>query len=99
MTYKISQEALNDLENIWLYTVEKWSVEQAEHYVGLLMDEIEYLAKNPYYGRDYGAFRRGYFRLRVKSHLIFYKINLDIKEIEIVRILHLRMDIDTRLDD
>lgn len=31
MKYKISKEALKDLENIWLYTFETWSVKQADN--------------------------------------------------------------------
>jgi toxin ParE1/3/4 len=99
MKYRISKEALNDLENIWLYTFETWSTEQANHYFDLLMDEIEYLSENPKSGKDYNEIRKGYFRSRVKSHFIFYKINLKNKAIEIIRILHQHMDISSRLDE
>lgn len=99
MKYRISKEALNDLEKIWLYTFEVWSKEQADHYFNLLMDEIEYLSENPKSGKDYNEIRKGYFRSRVKSHFIFYKINLNNKEIEIIRILHQQMDISSRLDE
>ncbi|MFN4365348.1 type II toxin-antitoxin system RelE/ParE family toxin [Chryseobacterium hispalense] len=99
MKYRISKEALNDLEKIWLYTFEVWSKEQADHYFNLLMDEIEYLSENPKSGKDYNDIRKGYFRSRVKSHFIFYKINLNNKEIEIIRILHQQMDISSRLDE
>jgi len=47
MKYKISQEANQDLENIWIYTYENWSLEQADRYLNLIMDEIEYLANSP----------------------------------------------------
>ena len=97
MKYKISKEALSDLEKIWLYTFETWSLEQADRYINLLMDEIEYLTLNPKSGKDYSHVRRGYFSSRVKSHFIFYKINLKDNELEIVRILHQQMDIETRL--
>lgn len=99
MKYKISKEASNDLEKIWLYTFEVWSKEQADHYFNLLMDEIEYLSENPKSGKDYNEIRKGYFRSRVKSHFIFYKINLNNGEIEIIRILHQQMDISSRLDE
>ncbi|MEY8760992.1 type II toxin-antitoxin system RelE/ParE family toxin [Chryseobacterium tongliaoense] len=98
MNYKISKEASNDLEKIWLYTSETWSKEQADHYFDLLMDEIEYLSENPKSGKDYNEIRKGYFRSRVKSHFIFYKINIKNEEIEIIRILHQQMDISSRLD-
>ena len=63
------------------------------------MDEIEYLAENPESGKDYSKIRKGYFRSQIKSHLVFYKINTKKKEIEIIRILHQRMDIETRLSE
>ncbi|UWX61032.1 type II toxin-antitoxin system RelE/ParE family toxin [Chryseobacterium oranimense] len=99
MKYRISNEALNDLEKIWLYTFENWSLKQADHYFNLIMNEIEYLTNNPESGKDYNKIRKGYFRSRVKSHFIFYKINWKDDEIEIIRILHQQMDISTRLDD
>lgn len=99
MKYKISKEASNDLEKIWLYTFEVWSKEQADYYFDLLMNEIEYLSENPKSGKDYSDVRKGYFRSRVKSHFIFYKINLKNEEIEIIRILHQQMDISSRLNE
>jgi len=99
MNYKISKEAERDLEKIWLYTFEEWSLEQADYYYDLIMDEIEYLAENPKSGKDYSEVRRGYFRSRVKSHFIFYKINLKDEKVEIIRILHQQMDIETHLND
>ena len=99
MNYKISQEANWDLENIWLYTYENWSVEHADRYFDLIMDEIEYLAENPKFGKDYGRVRKGYFRSKIKSHFIFYKINQKQEKIEIIRILHQRMDINSRLNE
>ena len=46
MNYKISKQAEIDLENIWLYTFEEWSIEQADYYFDLIMDEIEYIANS-----------------------------------------------------
>ena len=97
MKYKISKQAENDLENIWLYTLEEWSLEQADYYYDLLMDEIEYIAENPKSGKDYNEIRKGYFRSRVKFHFIFYKINLKDENVEIIRILHQQMDIESNL--
>lgn len=99
MNYKISREASADLEKIWLYTLVNWSIEQADRYINLIIDEIEYLTKNPKSGKSYDHIREKYFRSRVKSHFIFYKINLTEKQIEIIRILHQRMDIASHLDD
>lgn len=99
MNYKISKEATNDLGTIWLYTFENWSIEQADRYFNLLMNEIRYLIKEPYSGKDYGSIRKGYFYSKVKSHLIFYRINTKEKKIEIIRVLHQKMDIDSIIKD
>ena len=97
MKYKISKAAADDLERIWLYTSEIWSRAQADYYFDLLMDEIEYLAENPKSGKDYNEIRKGYFRSRVKSHFIFYKIKNKQNELEIIRVLHEMMDIESHI--
>lgn len=99
MTYKISNEAQNDLENIWLYTFENWSKEQADRYYNLILDEIEYIAENPEVGKDYSHVRKDYLRSQVKSHFIFYKTKKKENLIEIIRVLHQQMDIESRLND
>ena len=99
MTYKISNEAQIDIENIWLYTFENWSVERADRYFNLILDEIEYLTQHPTSGKDYDHIRKGYYQSKVKSHFIFYRINVKQKETEIIRILHQQMDIENRLND
>lgn len=99
MNYKISKQAEIDLENIWIYTFEEWSLEQADYYYDLIMNEIEYLSTNPKSGIDYNEVRKGYFQSRVKSHFIFYRINLNEEKIEIIRILHQQMDIESHINE
>jgi len=98
MNFKLSKAALNDLKDIWLFTFENWSIEQADRYFNLLMDEIEFLANNPTFGKNFSQVRKGYFRSRIKSHFIFYKIDPGKNEIEIIRILHQRMDLPSHLN-
>ena len=95
MKYKISREAHKDLENIWIYTFKNWSIKQADYYLSLIIKEIEYISENPESGKNYEKIRKGYYRSTVKSHFIFYRINENF--IEIIRVLHRRMDVDTRL--
>ncbi|MEJ7676767.1 MAG: type II toxin-antitoxin system RelE/ParE family toxin [Segetibacter sp.] len=45
-TYRISEKAVKDLEDIWLYTFETWYQDQADRYYNLLISEIEYVAKH-----------------------------------------------------
>lgn len=89
----ISSEALSDLEEIWKYTRKKWSIEQADRYYSLLIDEIEFLQSNYYVGKSAEYIRPGYRVSFVKSHIIFYKI-VDDQKLEIIRILHQSVNID-----
>ena len=89
------EAALSDLEEIWLYTLDTWSVEQADRYHDLVIKEIEFLTKKPKSGKNMATLRPGYFSSKVKSHFIFYKYNET--ELEIVRILHESMDIPNHL--
>ena len=91
------QSAIEDLEEIWFYTLQTWSLEQADRYHGLIYTEIDFLANSPDSGKDLNHIRKGYRSSKVKSHFIFYKYSS--LEIEIIRILHENMDIPNRLND
>lgn len=52
MDYIIREKARNDLELIWLYTLNEWGMIQADIYTGQLIERFEWLARNPYAGRN-----------------------------------------------
>lgn len=95
MTYRITNSAYDDLEKIWLYTAENWSLKQADKYINLIMDGIELIAENPAIGRDRRSLRMGYFSFNIESHVIFYKIPEEY--VEIIRVLHQKMDLESNL--
>jgi len=97
LPYVISKKAIADLEDIWLYTVEKWSVEQADRYYNLIFDEIHFICKNNNAGKSTEHIRKGYRASKVKSYFIFYRVQNN--TIEVIRILHERMNIENRLKD
>jgi len=97
MPFFISKKAVSDLDEIWLYTIEKWSIEQADRYYNLIFDEINYTCKNINAGKSMEHVRKGYRASKVKSHLIFYRVINN--TIEVIRILHERMDIENILND
>ena len=97
MNYKISIEAGKDLEKIWIYAFENWSIEQADRYINQIIEEIEYIAIKPENGKDFSYIRKGYLRTKVKLHFIFYKVDQKNKIVEVIRILHQKMDIENRL--
>jgi len=96
LDYSISKKALIDLEEIWVFTYENWSIEQADRYYNLIISEIEYICKHPNSGISYSTIKDGYKASKVKSHLIFYKLDSK-NSIEIIRILHQSMDIAQRI--
>lgn len=98
MIYEISKKANEDINNIWLYTFENWSQKQADRYYNLILDEIEYIADNFETGKSIKYLRKGYFKTKVKSHIIFYK-KTQKDTIEIIRVLHQMMDIDNKLSE
>jgi len=92
--YKIREKALEDLESIWLYTLDTWSEEQANHYLNLIFQEIELISSNKQSGISIQKVREGYFYTKVKSHLIFYIIS---DTVEVVRVLNQKMDLGKHL--
>ena len=94
--YRISKAASSDLDGIWEYTFHKWSKEQADRYYTLIMSEIEFIASNLTSGKPMYHVKKNYFASFVKSHMILFKRNKGI--VEIIRILHQKMDVESNLD-
>lgn len=98
MKFIISEKANEDIEKIWLYTYENWSLEQADRYYNLILDEIEFIAENFESGKSADYIKKGYRAALVKSHIIFYKKSKR-NIVEIIRVLHQRMDVENRIDE
>jgi toxin ParE1/3/4 len=94
--YLISKAAGSDLDGIWEYTFHKWSKELADRYYNLIMNEIEFIASNLTSGKPMNHVKKNYFASFVKSHMILFKRNKGI--VEIIRILHQKMDVESNLD-
>ena len=94
--YRISEAAINDLDGIWEYTFLKWSKDQADRYHNLIINEIEFIAENIPSGKPMYNIKDGYLVSYVKSHMIFFKRKEEI--VEIIRILHQKMDIESNLE-
>ncbi|UJW76266.1 type II toxin-antitoxin system RelE/ParE family toxin [Rhizobium sp. SL42] len=55
-SYSLRPSAEADLEEIWDYTAEIWSVTQAEHYVSDIFASISHLVANPHLGRPVSGY-------------------------------------------
>ncbi len=94
----LTNAAKADLKDIGRYTQETWGIEQRNRYLTLLDQSFHDLALNPLMGKDCGDVRAGYRKFPVGKHLVFYR-QLKPKQIEIVRVLHERMDSESHLTD
>lgn len=95
-TYKFTNNAVKDLTAIWEYTRNTWSEKQADHYYRLLIEACSDIAKDPKSGKDYPDIYPGLKGKRATKHILFYRLMPD-KTVEIIRILHERMDLKGRL--
>lgn len=94
--YLLSPAAQADLSEIWDYTAENWGTEQANRYILAVRDACASLADGRRRGRAIDDIRPGYRKLAVLSHFLFYRV-ADTGLIDVVRILHQRMDVAARL--
>lgn len=92
----LSNKAVEDLNDIWDYTVKTWSENQAEIYYSLLMDSCQELANKPSQGKSYDVVEKNVLGFKTGEHIIFYQI-VSLKEIEVIRILHGMMDMKNHL--
>ncbi|MEX0731090.1 MAG: type II toxin-antitoxin system RelE/ParE family toxin [Aquisalimonadaceae bacterium] len=93
----ITPKAESDLIGIWVYTCEKWGVDQADKYLDQLEAGMKQLINHPPLGANYAHVLPGYRRLQVEHHAVFYQL-LD-SEVLVVRVLHEDMDAPERLLD
>lgn len=94
--YYFTNKALDDLTEIWDYTVEKWSQNQAEKYYNLIMASCMDLANNPQLGKSYEILSLNILGYKCGQHIIFYRVIFK-NEIEIERILHGMMDLNNKI--
>lgn len=94
--FELTNKAKSDLKDIAIYTQNTWGKRQRNIYLTTLDKSFYALAADPLKGRDYGEIRSGYRKYQVGKHIVFYR-EINASLIEIVRILHERMDIETHL--
>ena len=90
-TYFIRERALADLEDIWLYTLSEWSLEQADTYTSSILARLNWLADNPSAGKPRDDVKPGYFCFPEGRHFSFY-IMTD-GTVDVIGIPHQSMDV------
>jgi toxin ParE1/3/4 len=92
--FSLTETAKSDLKNIARFTQKRWGREQRNHYLKTLDDCFHQLSNNPNMGKVCGEIRPGYYKLPTGSY-IYYRSKSN-ESIEIVRVLHENMDVDTQ---
>lgn len=95
-TFTLTYKAREDLKSIAVYTQRKWGKEKRRIYLKQFDDAFHLLANTPKAGTNCDFIKMGFRKFPNANHVIFYRSLSDTK-IEIVRILHKRMDVETSL--
>jgi toxin ParE1/3/4 len=71
-SYRLAPRALADLDDIWRFSAEKWSIGQADRYIDELVETFEMISAMPTLARERAEFKPP-VRIHVhESHLIVY---------------------------
>lgn len=97
MKLVVSDGAKADLKSISDYTMREWGARQRTRYLHLLRAAFKRLRRNPASGVARDDIARHYRSLPVESHVIYFRIFTN--RVEIVRILHGRMDAERHIED
>ncbi len=97
-SFTLTNKAKTDLKNIAVYTQREWGREQRLLYIKQFDDAFHSLASNPDLGAKCEHIKTGYRKYPVAKHLVFYRTTKE-AEILIVRILHKRMDVESRIGE
>lgn len=82
------------MKAIWLYTFQQWSQEQAESYHRTIISALEDLISGNKIAQQTDV-REGYWKYRVGMHIIYFQLSDNY--LDVIRILHVRMDVETQL--
>lgn len=96
--YFLTNQAVADLGDIWNFTFDRWSEKQADKYYREFLVAFQELADNPGSGRNYDEIRMHLKGAGIGRHIVFFR-SLNEQEIEVIRILHERMDLKSRLEE
>lgn len=93
----VSQAAQADLASIADHTEQRWGRAQRVRYLAEFKDVFATIRKSPAAGMPRDDIRQGLRSMPCGQHVLFYRAAID--SIEIVRVLHQRMDVHRHLRD
>lgn len=97
MRLRLARRAYADLDDINEESRIRWGRTQTKRYVTAIDAVIRRLCKTPYLFPELPN-RPTHRKARSGQHLIIFRVDADANVLNVVRILHERMDIETQLD-
>ncbi|WP_419812689.1 type II toxin-antitoxin system RelE/ParE family toxin [Bacterioplanoides sp.] len=94
--FRLSKAADADMRKIAEYSLRQWGKKQQRAYIGELFDAFGRLAETPQIAAGIDNVRSGYKKFPQGSHIIFFRIT-GTTDIEVIRVLHKNMDIETQI--
>ena len=94
--FKLSRAADADLRKIAEHTLQQWGETQRDAYITEIFDAFARLARTPRIAISAEGIREGYRKFPQGSHIIFFRSS-NTHDIEIIRVLHKRMDAQAHL--
>lgn len=89
--YRLTILAQKDLQKIWYYTANEWSLDQANKYFDGLLLAFQNIADQSVESRPVESIYKGFRRVVLNKHYIFFR-NVGDDDVEITRVLHVTMD-------
>ena len=96
LSVRLTPQAERDLEEIWLFSAQTWSLQQAETYVAALADTFELLRITPEMAPERREISPPVRIHRHRSHLIVYRIETEV--LLVIRVLHMKAHWRAALD-
>ena len=90
MRWRLRDAARIDMAEIWLSSAERWGMDQADAYIRAIESRLQHACDFPESYPLYDGGQQPFRKAPSGSHLVFYRI--DGEAIDVVRILHCRMD-------
>ena len=94
--FALTKTAKADLRSIAIFTQERWGIKQRNLYIKQLDDAFHILARSFELGKSCDDIMPGYRKFPQGSHIVFYK-GASTSKIEVIRILHKSMDVETQI--
>ena len=92
--YRLSPLAEQDLEDIWIHILRERSADQADRYYRTIIAAIESLLARRSIPQPTDILP-GYWKFKVGRHVIYFKESDEY--LDVIRILHVRMDVENHL--